>query len=173
MSKNTKIIIAIIVVISVCKFLVGSILLGASGLYLLSTSSTSSTQYFLTINEVMSSGDKFVGKNIRISGAVIGESLKFNQATGNLSFYIAEVPGDYKQVEDQGGLASVLENAVSNPNLQRLQIIYSGEKPELLRNKAQAIITGQFHSDGVFYADEILLKCPSRYEEAVPKQAID
>jgi hypothetical protein len=25
----------------------------------------------------------------------------------------------------------------------------------------------------IFYADEILLKCPSRYEEAVPDQAIN
>jgi cytochrome c-type biogenesis protein CcmE len=25
--------------------------------------------------------------------------------------------------------------------------------------------------DGIFYADELLLKCPTRYEEAVPVQA--
>jgi cytochrome c-type biogenesis protein CcmE len=24
--------------------------------------------------------------------------------------------------------------------------------------------------DGVFYADELLLKCPTKYEEAVPSQ---
>jgi cytochrome c-type biogenesis protein CcmE len=24
--------------------------------------------------------------------------------------------------------------------------------------------------DGVFYADELLLKCPTKYEEAVPEQ---
>jgi hypothetical protein len=32
-----------------------------------------------------------------------------------------------------------------------------GEKPELLRNMAQAIMTGELLSDGIFYADEILL----------------
>jgi cytochrome c-type biogenesis protein CcmE len=26
-------------------------------------------------------------------------------------------------------------------------------------------------ADGVFYAEELLLKCPTRYEEAVPEQA--
>ena len=42
--------------------------------------------------------------------------------------------------------------------------------PDLLQNEAQAILTGQLGADGVFYADELLLKCPTRYEEAVPQQ---
>jgi len=32
-------------------------------------------------------------------------------------------------------------------------------------------MTGRMGEDGVFYADELLLKCPSRYEEGVPSQA--
>jgi cytochrome c-type biogenesis protein CcmE len=32
-------------------------------------------------------------------------------------------------------------------------------------------MTGHLGEDGVFYAEELLLKCPTRYEEAVPKQA--
>jgi cytochrome c-type biogenesis protein CcmE len=46
-----------------------------------------------------------------------------------------------------------------------------GPKPDLLRNEAQAIVTGKLNEDGVFYAEELLLKCPTRYEEAVPQQA--
>mgnify|MGYP003349956457 CR=1 FL=1 len=40
-----------------------------------------------------------------------------------------------------------------------------------LRNEAQAIMTGKLGEDGVFYAEELLLKCPTKYEEAVPEQA--
>ena len=29
------------------------------------------------------------------------------------------------------------------------------------------------NGEGVFYAEELLLKCPTKYEEAVPKQASD
>ena len=43
--------------------------------------------------------------------------------------------------------------------------------PDLLKNEAQAIMTGRMGEDGVFYAEELLLKCPTRYEEAVPEQA--
>ena len=45
-------------------------------------------------------------------------------------------------------------------------------KPDLLKDEAQAIMTGELRSDGKFYASELLLKCPSRYEEAAPGQAI-
>ena len=43
-------------------------------------------------------------------------------------------------------------------------------KPDLLQHEAQAIMTGVVGEDGVFYATELLLKCPSRYEEGVPEQ---
>jgi cytochrome c-type biogenesis protein CcmE len=52
-----------------------------------------------------------------------------------------------------------------------MQVIYVGPKPDLLRNEAQAIMTGHLGEDGIFYAEELLLKCPTRYEEAVPEQA--
>ena len=32
-------------------------------------------------------------------------------------------------------------------------------------------MTGQLGEDGIFYADELLLKCPTKYEEAVPEQS--
>jgi cytochrome c-type biogenesis protein CcmE len=39
-----------------------------------------------------------------------------------------------------------------------------------MRDEAQAIITGHLGTDGVFHADELLLKCPTKYQEAVPSQ---
>ena len=49
-------------------------------------------------------------------------------------------------------------------------MVYNGVKPDLLRDEAQAIMTGKLGADGVFYADELLLKCPTKYEDAVPDQ---
>jgi cytochrome c-type biogenesis protein CcmE len=39
-----------------------------------------------------------------------------------------------------------------------------------LRDEAQAIITGHLGTDGIFQAEELLLKCPTKYQEAVPSQ---
>ena len=174
MSRNTKILIGVVVIIAgiaLCRFLVGALMLGSSIFYVQS-SSDYLPEYFMTVNEVVSK-DSAVNKQIRISGAVIGDSIEFDQASGKLTFQIVDVPADYAEVEKQGGLAVVLENAVNDSNRQRIQVVYVGEKPELLRDMAQAIMIGELHSDGIFYADEILLKCPSRYEEAVPDQAIN
>jgi cytochrome c-type biogenesis protein CcmE len=65
----------------------------------------------------------------------------------------------------------VLYDAVNDPNRSHLQVVYVGPKPDLLRHEAQAIMTGELGEDGIFYADELLLKCPTKYEEAVPEQS--
>ncbi len=75
-----------------------------------------------------------------------------------------------QEIEKAGGLAEALHAAVSDPAARRLQVVYVGPKPDLLRHEAQAIVTGHLGEDGVFYADELLLKCPTRYEEEVPLQ---
>ena len=61
--------------------------------------------------------------------------------------------------------------AVMDPSRSRMTIKYVGPLPDLLRHEAQAIVTGKLGEDGVFHADELLLKCPTKYEEAVPEQA--
>jgi cytochrome c-type biogenesis protein CcmE len=49
-------------------------------------------------------------------------------------------------------------------------VVYKGAKPDLLKDEAQAILTGKVGADGIFYASELLLKCPTKYQAAVPTQ---
>ena len=154
------------------KFILGGLLVLAAVVYLIVSSTKASAEYFLTVNEIKAKDDSLVGRNVRISGAVIGNTIKFDPATSDLSFEIAQVPGDNATVEAEGGLAAVLHNAVSDPSLARLTIVYNGPKPDLLQDEAQAIATGHLDADGVFHADELLLKCPSKYNEAVPSQVV-
>ena len=153
------------------KFLVGGLLIVAAIVYLIISSTQASAQYFMTIGELESKGVSVQGRDLRISGAVLGESIQYDPESLQLSFMIADIPGDNADIEAQGGLAVVLHEAVIDPNRPRLQIVYSGPKPDLLRNEAQAIVTGKIGEDGVFYANELLLKCPTKYEESVPEQA--
>jgi cytochrome c-type biogenesis protein CcmE len=83
---------------------------------------------------------------------------------------VAHIPGDNAELDAEGGLAVALHNAASDPNRARIPVIYNGAIPDLLQHEAQAIMTGHMGDDGVFYADELLLKCPTKYEEAVPEQ---
>lgn len=153
------------------KFWVGGLLIVAAIVYLIVTSTQASAQYFLTIEELAVMGEETGGRNVRVSGAVIGESIRYDPQSLTLEFTVAHVPGDNEDIEAQGGLAAVLHAAVVDPDRARLQVRYTGPKPDLLRNEAQAIMTGRLGEDGIFYAEELLLKCPTKYEEAVPEQS--
>ncbi len=153
------------------KFIIGSLLIAAAILYLVISSTQANAQYFLTVDEVISQGQSLNGKTIRVSGAVLGDSIDYDPDSRLLTFTIAHVPGDNREIENAGGLAAELHAAVGDPTRNRLEIIHKGIRPDLLKNEAQAILTGTINTDGSFSASEVLLKCPTRYEEAVPGQA--
>lgn len=154
------------------KFIIGGLLIIAAIAYLIISSTKANAEYFFTIDELQSRGQSVVGQNVRISGAVIGDSIQYDPQALSLNFTIANVPADNKQIEAQGGLAAVLHAAVTDPSRTRMQVVYLGPKPDLLRDEAQAIMTGHLSEDNIFHADELLLKCPTKYEEAVPSQVV-
>ena len=153
------------------KFFVGGLLILGAVVYLIVSSTASTSEYFLTIDELHAKGSSIVDKNLRVAGAVIGDTIQYDPATLTLTFEVAHVSGDNAQLESEGGLADALHQAVLDPSRQRMTVVYVGPKPDLLRSEAQAIVTGHVGADGIFYADELLLKCPTKYEEAVPEQA--
>jgi cytochrome c-type biogenesis protein CcmE len=153
------------------KFIVGGLLIVAAVVYLIVTSTQASAQYFLTVDELAERAGSDIGREVRISGAVIGDTVVYEPETLTLEFTVAHVPGDNSEIEAQGGLAKVLYDAVNDPDRNQLKVVYIGPKPDLLRHEAQAIMTGELGDDGVFHADELLLKCPTKYEEAVPEQS--
>jgi cytochrome c-type biogenesis protein CcmE len=155
------------------KFLIGGLLIVAAVVYLIVSATQAAAQYYLTIDEMLAKAGTLQGRTLKLSGAVEGESIAYDSQTLTLSFTIANVPADLAEIEQAGGLAKALHEAVSNPSATRLQVVYVGPKPDLLRHEAQAIVTGKMGEDGVFYADELLLKCPTRYEEEVPLQAVE
>ena len=153
------------------KFVIGGILILGAVVFLIWTSTAANAEYFLTIDELNTKGSGVVDKNLRVSGAVIGDSIQYDAQSLTLSFEVAHVPGDNTDLETEGGLAEALHAAVMDPSRARMKVVYVGVRPDLLRNEAQAIMTGHLGADGIFHAEELLLKCPTRYEEAVPEQA--
>jgi cytochrome c-type biogenesis protein CcmE len=148
------------------KFLVGGLLLLVAVGYLIASGMIAGGSYYLTVDELLAD-PSYVGKPVRIAGAVIGDTIQYDSPNLILDFTIANVPTDYTN------LADALHQAVTNPNAQHLRVHIENEvKPDLLQHEAQAILTGKLGADGVFYATELNLKCPSRFEEAQPGQEI-
>ena len=150
------------------KFLIGGLLILAAVVFLIWNSTQSNIQYYLTVDELYERGEDWIGQDVRVAGAVIGDSINYDPATLELTFTIVHIPAD---VEKEGGLAEALHEAVTDPTRNRLSVIYVGPMPDLMQHEAQAILTGQIDETGLFTADELLLKCPTRYEEAVSEEA--
>ena len=150
------------------KFFIGGTLILAAVVYLIVSSTKASAEYFMTVDELNAKGSSAVNQSVRLSGAVLGDTIQYDASTLTLTFDVAHVPGDNDEIEALGGLAVVLHEAVSDPTRSRIKVVYEGVMPDLLRNEAQAIMTGKLGEDGVFHAEELLLKCPTKYEEALP-----
>ena len=118
------------------KFIVGGLLIVAAVVYLIVTSTQASAQYFLTVDELTERAGSDIGREVRISGAVMGDTVVYEPETLTLEFTVAHVPGDNSEIEAQGGLGKVLYDAVNDPNRSHLQVVYVGRKPDLLRHEA-------------------------------------
>jgi cytochrome c-type biogenesis protein CcmE len=153
------------------KFILGGLLIVAAVVYLIASSTKAAAQYYLTIDELVAKSDSVIDRDLRISGAVDGDTISYDAQSLTLRFTIANVPADSDEIEAAGGLAEALHQAVQDEHATRLDVLYEGPMPDLLRHEAQAIVTGRLGPDGVFHADELLLKCPTRYEEEVPLQS--
>jgi cytochrome c-type biogenesis protein CcmE len=153
------------------KFVIGGLLILGAVVFLIWSSTAATSEYFLTIDELNEKSASVMDRNVRLSGAVIGDTIQYDAETLTLNFEIAHVPGDQALIEDEGGLAKALHMAVMDPSRSRIKVQYEGPLPDLLRHEAQAIVTGKLGQDGIFHADELLLKCPTKYEEAVPEQS--
>lgn len=141
--------------------------------YLIVSSTEQSASFFLTIEELQAMGSQAQTRSSTVSGAVLGETITYDPMEPRVAFTMVQIPGDLEAIEAAGGLAKVLHDATTNTAAARLDVVYKGVRPDLLTDEAQAIVRGKLQDDGVFYADELLLKCPSRYAEDIPQQIED
>ncbi len=153
------------------KFAVAGLVLLGAMIFLIVSGTASGGRYFITINELMNRSD-LAGQTVKVTGAVIGSTIKFDADTKTIQFTLANVTDDSAQLENEGGLAKALHEAVIDPGAKHLKVEVANQAmPDLLKDEAQAIVTGKLDSSGVFHADELLLKCPSKYAADLPNQA--
>lgn len=134
-------------------FVVGGILLMAAVVYLVVNAMSGNTQLYKTVGEFYAEQDRLVGRDLRVAGWVVDDSVV------------------YTQIDDRNSrLEFDIVDDLNNPG-QKLHIVALNEpKPDLLQGQAQALVEGQAGPDGVFMSDPggLMLKCPTRYEEMDP-----
>jgi len=139
------------------KFIIGGVVIIGAVVFLIFSAVQSSAQYAYTVGDLLEKQAALADSkaSLRVSGFVIGDSIKYDPKAMTLSFDIVET-----------------HEELAAPQ-RILHVVADGHvKPDLLQHEAQATLTGKLGSDGDFYlaqgGDSLLLKCPTRYEESVP-----
>lgn len=123
------------------KFLIAGAVLFSAFLYLFLTSFKSENlAYFLTVDEIAAKGQELSGRGLRVEGKVVPNSMKRNSKAMKLAFLI------------QG------ENST-------LPVRFKGVPPDLLENGFPVIAEGKIDKDGVLIAKNLMVACPSKFEE--------
>ena len=127
------------------KYIVGGVVIVGLIAYLIISSISSAGAYYREVGEVLAQRDALAGKNLRVSGNIVTESVKYDAAKLDLNFVISD-PADAAKT---------------------LPVYFHGVQPDqITREGASAIVEGSLGSNGVVNANNLLLKCPSRYEES-------
>ncbi|MFC2031011.1 cytochrome c maturation protein CcmE [Chloroflexota bacterium] len=125
---------------STAKFVVGGVVVVVVIGVLIATSFSGSTSDYLSVTEVRALGPD-QGRDSRVAGAIVADSVAWSTQELHLTF----------EIEDETGT---------------LPISYHGPQPDMLVDAVEAVAIGKYDpSAGVFEADELLMKCPSKYEE--------
>ncbi len=148
------------------KFMIGGLLILGAVVFLIANGMASGARFYVTVDDVMNN-PAYAGQTLRVTGAVIGETINYDAENLLIEFTVATIPNQFDD------LATALHEAVNDPDATRMQVRVENQvRPELLQHEAQAIMTGQMGEDGIFHVSELNLKCPSRFIEAGPDQSI-
>src|SRR3989304_2722477 len=83
------------------KFIIGGLLIVTAVVYLIFTSTQASAQYFLTVDELSQKSVDVGSREIRVSGAVLGDTIQYDAQNLLLTFEGAHVPADNAEHEAQ------------------------------------------------------------------------
>ena len=125
---------------STVKFVVGGVVVVAVIAVLIATSFSGSSSDYLTIAQVKALAPE-QARNSRVAGEIVPDSVQWSTQELHLTFQIRDTTGT-------------------------LPISYFGPQPDMLVDAVEAVAIGKYDPSGqVFEAEELLMKCPSKYEE--------
>ena len=125
---------------STMKFLAGGIVVAVVIGVLIATSFSGSTSDYMTVAEVKALGADQT-RDSRVLGEIVPNSVNYNTSELLLTFQIMD-------------------------NTGTLPISYHGPQPDMLVDAVEAVAIGKYDPAAqVFAAEELLMKCPSKYEE--------
>lgn len=126
------------------KFIVGGVVVVGLIAYLIFSAVQSAGAYYREVHEVLAQQPALTGKMLRVSGNIVTDSIKYDATTLDLNFNISDPANAGQQIP----------------------IHFHGVKPDQMeREGSSAIVDGTLRNNGTVDASQLMLKCPSRYEQ--------
>jgi len=116
----------------------GAIVLLAMG-FLIYMGLSQFATYYYTVSEFLAEGESISGKQVRVAGQVVPDSVKQDTENFTLSFTITD--GE-----------------------TTLPVVYQGVVPDTFKAGTDIVVEGKSDRQGVFHASKLITKCPSKYE---------
>ncbi len=99
--------------------------------------------YYLTLDELAAKSSEMMGHGVRVNATVDKDSVVYNAQAITLSFDL---------IDPASGA--------------RRTVVYNDPMPDLFMKSESVIVEGTLDTAGTLEASTILVKCPSKYEEA-------
>jgi cytochrome c-type biogenesis protein CcmE len=137
------------------RFVLGVGLVMAAVAYLIITAIQSTSEYYLTVNEVRARETELMGQSLRVAGRVKPHTIRWDPTTLTLKFTMMPLP----QVAGK----AMVEPVAADPPLL-FNVVARGEpKPDMLADGRDVIVEGRLRTPSQFEASQVLTKCPSKY----------
>ena len=120
------------------KFMIGGLVILLALIYLGYTAFQGAATYYYTVSELLGQGNAIYGQNVRVNGQVAADSIE--QKAGALELKFNVIEGD-----------------------KSLPVFYRGTVPDTFKAGIEVVVEGQLNSTGIFRANTLLTKCPSKY----------
>lgn len=123
------------------KYIIGGVAMLGVIAFVMFNTFQSNTVYYYTVSELAAQRTQLSGQTIRVNGTLDKSSIQNDQKNLVLQFKINE------------------KDLV-------LPVVYHGVAPDTMGSGESVVAEGKLDSNGVFQANNILVKCPSKYQES-------
>jgi cytochrome c-type biogenesis protein CcmE len=143
------------------RFVVGAAVIVTAVAYLIITAIRTTSEYYLTVNEVSARQATLVGQRLRVAGRVKAGTISWDPDSLTLKFAITPMPNPS---------ASAPVKPVSDVADPTFRVICTGEpKPDMFKAGRDVIVEGKLLPSGEIAATQVLTSCPSKYRPNVAK----
>lgn len=123
------------------RFLIGGLIVIIAIAYLSFMGISSAAVFYYEVNEILAQAESVYGDNVRVHGLVEPGSISAENQNTLIRFTIIDAEGEGS-----------------------LPVVYRGVVPDTFKEDSDVVVEGVLGTAGVFEADLLLAKCPSKYE---------